>query len=128
MNRQNIKLFTDEEQCQKYTSKPNFKSFKIFHPDLCALLMSKTIVTWNKPTYIGASVLDLSKLVMYRFLYETIKPKYGDQTKRLYSDTDSLLLAIETEDLYKDFESMQEELDFSDYPRDHPLYSDSNKC
>ena len=127
MNRQNIKLFTDEDQCQKYISKPNFKSFKIFHPDLCAVLMSKTIVTWNKPTYIGASVLDLSKLVMYRFLYETIKPKYGDQAKLLYSDTDSLLLAIETEDLYKDFESMQEVFDFSDYPKDHPLYSDSNK-
>ena len=98
MNRQNIKLFTDEEQCQKYKSKPNFKSFKKFHPDLCAWLMSKTIVTWDKPTYIGASsVLDLSNLVMYRFLYETIKPKYGDQAKLLYSDTDSLLLAMETE-------------------------------
>ena len=127
MNRQNIKLFTDDEQCQKFISKPNFKSFTVFQPDLCALIMSKTIVTWNKPTYIGAAVLDLSKLVMYKFLYETIKPAYGEKAKLLYSDTDSLLLAIETKNLYADLQEMEHEFDFSDYPKDHSLYSDSNK-
>ena len=127
MNRQNIKLFTDDEQCQKFISKPNFKSFTIFQPDLCALIMNKTIVTWNKPTYIGAAVLDLSKLVMYRFLYETIKPTYGEKAKLLYSDTDSLLLAIETKNLYADLEKIADEFDFSDYPKDHFLYSDRNK-
>ena len=127
MNRQNIKLFTDDEQCQKFISKPNFKSFTIFQPDLCALIMNKTIVTWNKPTYIGAAVLDLSKLVMYRFLYETIKPTYGEKAKLLYSDTDSLLLAIETENLYADLQEIAHEFDFSDYPKDHFLYSDKNK-
>ena len=127
MNRQNIKLFTDDEQCRKFISKPNFKSFTIFQPDLCALIMNKTIVTWNKPTYIGAAVLDLSKLVMYRFLYETIKPTYGEKAKLLYSDTDSLLLAIETKNLYADLEKIADEFDFSDYPKDHFLYSDSNK-
>ena len=126
-NRQNIKLFTKDYQCGKLISKPNFKSFTIFHPDLCALIMGKSIVTWNKPTYIGATVLDLSKLVMYKFLYETIKPTYGDKAKLLYSDTDSLLLAIETEDLYSDFQKIRDEFDFSDYPNDHPLHCTKNK-
>ena len=49
-NRQNIKLFTDDTHCEKFISKPNFKSFKIFQPNLCALIMGKSIVTWNKPT------------------------------------------------------------------------------
>ena len=126
-NRQNIKLFTDDTHCEKFISKPNFKSFKIFQPNLCALIMGKSIVTWNKPTYIGATVLDLSKLVMYKFLYQTIKPTYGDKAKLLYSDTDSLLLAIETENLYEDFQKIQDEFDFSDYPNDHPLHCDKNK-
>ena len=111
-NRQNIKLFTDDTHCETFISKPNFKSSKNFQPNLCALIMGKSIVTWNKPTYIGATVLDLSKLVMNKFLYQTIKPTNGDKAKLLYSDTDSLFLAIETENLYEDFQKSRTSLTF----------------
>ena len=48
------------------------------------------------------SILDISKTLMYKFLYECIKPKYGDIAKLCYTDTDSFIIHIITEDFYKD--------------------------
>ena len=64
---------------------------------------------------------------MYDFCYNYLKAKHGDKCELIYTDTDSLLLNIQTEDLYKD---MKEDLwlyDTSNYPKDHPLYEDMNK-
>jgi hypothetical protein len=71
-------------------------------------------------------VLELSKLLMFEFYYEYFKPKYPD-CKVLYTDTDSLILCVPTDDLYKDLETELEHYDTSDYPADHPLYSVQNK-
>ena len=57
----------------------------------------------NKPVYLGQAILDLSKIIMYEFHYDYMKPKYGDEKLRLcYMDTDSLIYQIETGDFYKD--------------------------
>ena len=125
-NRQYIKLFTNDTHCEKFISKPNFNSLNFFQPDLCVLIMCKSIVTWKKPTYFGATVLDLFKLIIHRFLYETLNSIIVDKAKLLYSDTDSLLLAIESENLYEDFQKFQDVFDFSDYPNDLPLHCDNN--
>ena len=53
----------------------------------------------NKPVYLGMSMLDISKILMYEFQYGYIKPKYGDRVKLYYVDTDSFIIYTETEDL-----------------------------
>ena len=56
----------------------------------------------NKPVYLGMSILDISKTLMYEFWYGYIKPKYGDRAKLCYMDTDGFVIYIKTEDFYKD--------------------------
>ena len=75
----------------------------------------------NKPVYLGACILDLSKTIMYDFHYNYIKPMYGDNARLLFTDTDSLMYEIETEDFYKDIsEDVKNRFDTSDYPDNHP--------
>ena len=64
--------------------------------------MKKTEVKMNKPIYLGQAILDISKILMYEFWYDYIKPKYGDKARLCYTDTDSLIIYVETEDFYKD--------------------------
>ena len=71
-------------------------------------------MTLNKPIYVGFSVLDLRKLLMYEFHYKCIKSKF--EAKLLFTDTDSLVHEIEIEDVYKDFYGDKNLYDFSDYP------------
>ena len=73
------------------------------------------------------SILDLSKTLMYDFYYGQLKNQYGDRCQLLYTDTDSLLLEIQTEDVYRDMAKCAELYDTSDYPREHPLHSVENK-
>ena len=70
--------------------KPNFKSAVCFSENLVGYEMEKTKVTMNMPVYLGQAILDLSKLVMYEFHYDYMAPKYGENWKLCYMDTDSL--------------------------------------
>ena len=72
-------------------------------------------------------VLDLSKHLMYKWYYNTLKRKYGSQCILLYTDTDSLLVDLKNPDVYADMESMKTHYDFSDYPKDHQHFSEQNK-
>ena len=56
----------------------------------------------NKPIYLGLSILEISKILMYEFWYDYMKPKYGDNVKVCYMDTNSFIMHIKTEDFYKD--------------------------
>ena len=100
-NRVNVKLVNTEERLKKLSAKPNYKSCKIFNENLISVHMKKTSLTMNKPVYLGMCILDLSKTIMYDFHYNYIKPKYGEKAKLLFTDTDSFLYEIETEDFYK---------------------------
>ena len=120
-NRVNVKLVNTGEQFKKLTAKPNYESRKIFNENLVSVHMKKTSLTMNKPVYLGMSILDLSKIVMFDFHYKYIKPKYGKQAKLLFTDTDSFLYEIQTEDFYKDISGdVKNRFDTSDYPEGHP--------
>ena len=64
--------------------------------------MKKVNVKMNKPVYLGMSILDISKILIYEFWYDYVKPKYKDKAKQFYMDKDSFVLNIFTEDLFED--------------------------
>ena len=120
-NRVNVKLVNTEEKFKKLSAKPNYKGRKIFNENLISVHMKKTSLTMNKPVYLGMCILDLSKTIMYDFHYNYIKPKYGAKAKLLFTDTDSFMYEIETEDFYKDIsKDVKDRFDTSDYPENHP--------
>ena len=120
-NRVDVRLVNTKEKLRKLVAKPNFKSRKIFNENLVSVHMSKTSLLMNKPIYLGMCILDLSKIIMYDFHYNYIKSKYADKAKLLFTDTDSLMYEIETEDFYKDISGdVKDRFDTSDYPENHP--------
>ena len=120
-NRVNVKLVNTKEKLKKLVAKPNYRSCKIFNENLVSVHMKKTSLTMNKPVYLGMCILDLSKIIMYDFHYDYIKPKYGNNAKLLFTDTDSLFYEIQTEDFYKDIAGdVNKRFDTSDYPENHP--------
>ena len=120
-NRVDVKLVNTKEKLRKLVAKPNFKGRKIFSENLVSVHMKKTSLTMNKPVYLGMCILELSKIIMFDFHYNYIKSKYGDKAKLLFTDTDSLMYQIETEDFYKDITGdVKDRFDTSDYPENHP--------
>ena len=120
-NRVNINLVNDREKAKKLTAKPNFNHLNIFCEELIAVHMKRTELKFDKPVYLGMCILDLSKTIMYEFHYNYIKKKYGDKAKLLFTDTDSLMYEIKTEDFYKDISGdVKDRFDTSDYPPNHP--------
>ena len=120
-NRVDIKLVNNKKQAEKLSAKPNFNHCNIFSKDLIAIHMKKTNLYFNKSIYLGMCILDLSKTLMYDFNCNYIKQKYGDKAKLLFTDTDSLVYEIQTEDFYKDISvDVKHRFDTSDYPSEHP--------
>ena len=108
------------------TTRPSFKGIKIFNEGLVVVEYIKPAILMNKPVYTGFTTLDVSKVLMYDFHYNVVLPKYGNNIRLLFTDTDSLCYHIKTEDLYQDMEDMQEYFDTSNYPKEHPLFSMEN--
>ena len=125
-----VRLVNNIESAKKLIRKPNFNHFNIFSEDLAAINMKKTEIRFNKPVYVGFSILDLSKQIMYDFHYNYIKEKYGEKAELLMTDTDSLVYNIETEDFYEDIsQDVREKFDTSNYPKNHKsgIWDETNK-
>ena len=125
-----IKLVTTDKKRNQLVSEPNYHTTKYFSENLLAIEMKKTKVKMNKPVYLGMSILDISKTLMYEFWYDYIKPKYQDRAKLCYMDTDSFSIHIKTEDFYKDIANDVEKwFDTSNYEDDdkRPLPIGKNK-
>ena len=99
---QDIKLVNNQKDYLKAVMHPNFKSGTLLGPDLMGCEMGKIKVVMNKPVYLGQTILDLSKLIMYEFHYDYMLTKYGDNIKLRYMDTDLFVHSIETKGFYKD--------------------------
>ena len=89
-----IRLMTTKIRRSKLVSEPNYHTTKYFSENLLAIEMKKTKVKMNKPVYLGMSILDISKMLMYEFWYDYIKPEYRDRVKLCYMDTDSFVIHI----------------------------------
>ena len=128
LNRSNIKLVNNNpEKLLKLIKQPNFENAYQISNRLC-IVESKPIKTvFNKPIFMGAVILETSKLHMYEFWYDYLKVKYDNKIKLIYTDTDSFVIEVETDDIYKDMYDDKHLYDFSDYPKDHPNYSLNNK-
>ena len=97
-----IKLVTTDKRISKLVSEPNCHTINLISEDLSIIEMKKTKVKINKPIYLGLSILEISKILMYEFWYDYMKPKYNNNVKLCYMDTDNFIMDIKTNDFYKD--------------------------
>ena len=123
-----IKLKTTDRRRNQLVSEPNYHAIKCFSENLGATEMKKTKVKINKPIYLGLSILEISKILMYEFWYNYMKPKYGDNVKLCYTNTDSFIMNIKAEDFYKDIaDDVECKFDASNYEVDRPLPTGKSK-
>ena len=129
-NHRDIKLVCTERQRKWYASKPNYKSTNRFSEKLIAIELKKVQVKMNKPIYLGQSILDISKLLPYEFHYDYMKPKYEEKVTLCYTDTDSLVYYINTDDVFQDISGdVKARFDTSNYDKEdnRPLQIGVNK-
>ena len=125
-----IKLVTTEEKRIKLVSETNYHTTKQFSENLLEIEIKKTKVKMNKPVYLGMSILDISKTLMYEFWYDYVKPKYEEKAKLGYMDTDGFVIKIFTEEFFEDINNDVERwFDTSDYDKNdkRPLQRGMNK-
>ena len=118
-----IDFVSTKEKSKKLISHPLFKAFRIINDNLYAIERSPTSILFNKPIYVGFTVLELSKLHMYDFHYNHIKKIYpGDESQLCFTDTDSFLYCIKTKDVYADMMEFKDLYDFSNFPNNHECF------
>ena len=123
-----IKLVTTDKKRSKLVSEPNYHTINLISEDLSIIEMKKTKVKMNKPIYLGLSVLEISKILIYEFWYDYMKPKYNYDVKLCYIDTDSFVMHIKTNDFYKNiFDDVDNRFDTSNYEVKRPLPIGKNK-
>ena len=122
------KLVTTDKKRSKLVSEPNYHTINLNSEDLSIIEMKKTKVKMSKPIYLGLSILEISKILMYEFWYDYMKPKYNDNVRLCYMDTDSFIMHIKTNDFYKDIASdFENRFDTSGYEVNRPLPTGKNK-
>ena len=123
-----IKLVATNERRSKLVSEPNYHTINYISEDLSITEMKRTKIKMNKPVYLGLSLLEISKILMYEFWYDYMKPKCNDNVKLCYMDTDSFIMNIKTEDFYNDIANdVEKRFDTSNYECDRPLPTGKNK-
>ena len=123
-----IKLVKTDKKRSKLVSEPNYHTINLISEDLSIIEMKKTKVKMSKPIYLGLSILEISKILMYEFWYDYMKPKYNDNIRLCYMDTDSFIMNIKTNDFYKDIsDDVDNRFDTSNYEVKRPLPIGKNK-
>lgn len=127
---ENLRLRTDVRMVDKWDgsgtvnasnliAQPNFKKCVIYGESLVTIELNHSSILMNKPIIIGMCVLELSKVLMYKFLYNYLKPKYGQNIQVVYTDTDSFILEIKTNNVYSDIRDEPDMFDTWDYPENN---------
>ena len=123
-----IKLFTTERRINQFMSEPDFQTTKFFTENLLAIGMEKIEILMNKPVYLEPSKLELSNILMYEFWYDYTKPKYGENAKVCYMDTESFIIYVKTDDIYKDIaEDVETRFHTSNFELDRLLPKGKNE-
>ena len=124
-----IKLVTTDKKRSKLVSERNYHTtINLISEDLSITEMKKTKVKMNKLIYLGLSILEISKILMYEFWYDYMKPKYNDNIRLSYMDTDSFIMNIKTNNFYKDIsDDVECKFDTSNYEVKRPLSIGKNK-
>ena len=123
-----IKLVTTDKKGSKLVSESNYHTINLISKDLSIIEMKKTKVKMNKPIYSGLSILKISKILMYEFWYDYMKPKYNDNVRLCYMDTNNFVMHIKTNDFYKDIsDNVECKFNISNYEVKRPLPIGKNK-
>ena len=120
-----VKLISDSKEYLNCVSKPNFIPHKIFDKTFIAVRQIKTVLTLNKPIYVGFCILELSKLLMYQFHYDYVCNNFD--ARLLFTDTDSLVYEIKSDSVYEECCRDIDLFGFGGYPKDSVYYDISNK-
>ena len=118
-------MVNNEKYILKNTSRPTHITQKIFDKNFAAIHEIKSILTLTKPIYVGFTVLELSKWLMYDFHYNFIKKHFDAEL--LFTDTDSLTYEIKSENVYEEFFKWKDLFDFSNYSKDSKFFDETNK-
>ena len=122
------KLVAADKKISKLVSEPNYHTINLISEDLSIIEMKKAKVKMNKPIYLGLSILEISKILIYEFWYDYMKPKYGNDVKLCYMDADSFIMNIKTNDFYEDIANdVENRFDTSNYEVNRPLPMGKNK-
>ena len=124
----NMRLESDPVRQRRLVGKDTYQGSVIFTEDLAAIFLAKDKIKLAHPIYLGSTILDLSKWLMFNFYYNVIYPLFESNVEVIYTDTDSLLLHIKGPDTIKKLLTIRDEwLDGSNYPPTHPLYTVKNQ-
>ena len=121
-----VKLCGTEKQLRMQCLGQHVSSFNIINENLVAVNRKPATIKLNKPLAVGFSILELSKLFMYRSYYDLFKKHFGTENiSLLFSDTDSFLFQIKCNNLETEKKKLKHIFDFSKYPKTHPLFDQS---
>ena len=121
----NVRLVANQKDFLKYISKPTHITHKIFGKNYAAIHEIKPVLTLKKSIYVGFTVLELRKLLMYDFHYNFVKNHFDAEL--LFTDTGSLAYEIKSENVYEEFFKHKQFFDFSNYPKESKLFDETNK-
>ena len=123
-----IKVVTTERRRNYLVSEPNYHTTKFFTENVLAIEMKNTEILMHTPACLGLSIQELNKILMHEFWYDYLKSKYDEKTKLCYIDTDSFIVYIKKDNIYKDIaEDVETRFDTSNYELDRPLLRGKNK-
>ncbi|KAF0710215.1 Uncharacterized protein FWK35_00029103, partial [Aphis craccivora] len=125
-----MELVSCERRLQKLINKCTFKHCLNYNENLNAVTLENKIIRFDKPIYIGFAVLDISKILMYKYNYDVMRKHYGEKIELIYTDTDSLVYHLKADDFYKDLlenSNLMDRMDSSDLPPNHPCYTTARK-
>ena len=121
----NVRLVNNAKNFLKYFSRPTYVTHKLFNKDYAPIYEIKLVLVLNKSIHVGFTVLDLSKWKMYDFHYNFIKKNFNAEL--LFTDRDSLVYEIKSENIYEEFFEWKDLFDFSNYSKDSKFFDDTNK-
>ena len=125
LGRKKLEIVRNERELIQKKALRTLKNLQIIDDHLATISFSVTKILWDKPTIVGATILDIAKRFMFLFYYRKMKPNL--KLELLHSDTDRFIYAIKTDDVYRELEKIKADFDFSINDEDHFLFENTNK-